>query len=212
MSQLSDISITLIEGQENTYYKDFLPELAQALPDSTPQPGDEYITECPDFNIQDILPVSGRHPGLLIEIDVKGENEEDSCRIRVRGEQSEVIQKEYPHFSKLLSTRESAARDSQFFSHLDLEEADKRAIAFLHTHLKKPVSINNDRPGCELVLVCRIENDECFAIDVRKISIDDGHIRFQGVNPATGFGVLAFEGDLVTGQAVLAAQYIDEEI
>ena len=147
MATLSDISVSLIEGRKDTYQNEFIPDLAEALKPGSTQANGEYLQECPDFDIRDALAVSERHPGLLVELDVKGEYEEDSCRVRLRGSDHELIQKQYPRFEKLLSSREGAASDPYFFSHLDLEQADRRALAFLHTHIKKEITINGDLPA-----------------------------------------------------------------
>ena len=212
MSTLSDISVSLIEGRKDTYQNEFIPDLAEALKPGSTQANGEYLQECPDFDIRDALAVSERHPGLLVEIDVKGEYEEDSCRVRLRGSDHELIQKQYPRFEKLLSSREGAASDPYFFSHLDLEQADRRALAFLHTHIKKEITINGDLPGNELVLVFRTAHDNCFAIDVQTVTLEGGNVRFKGIDPATGFEISADEHVLATGQAVIAAQHISQEI
>lgn len=212
MATLSDISVSLIEGRSETYHNDFIPALADALKPGSTQADGEYLQECPDFDIRDALAVSERHPGLLVELDIKGEYEEDSCRVRLRGSDHELIQKQYPRFEKLLSSREGAASDSHFFSHFDLEQADRRALAYLHTHIKKEITINGDLPGNELVLVFRTADDNCFAIDVHTVTLEKGSVRFKGINPATGFKTSADELVLATGQAVIAAQHISQEI
>lgn len=212
MATLSDISVSLIEGRKDTYHKEFIPALTEALKPDSIQADGEYLQECPDFDIRDALAVSERHPGLLVELDVKGEYEEDSCRVRLRGGDHELIQKQYPRFEKLLSSREGAASDSHFFSHFDLEQADRRALAYLHTHIKKDIAINYDLPGNELVLVFRNADDQCFAIDVQTVTLEGGIVRFRGIDPATGFKISANEHILATGQAIIAAQYISQEI
>lgn len=212
MATLSDISVSLIEGRKDTYLKEFIPALAQALKPGSTQADGEYLHDCPDFDVRDALAVSERHPGLLVELDVKGEYEEYSCRVRLLGNNFELIQKQYPRFEKLLSSREGAASDSHFFSNLDLEQADRRALAYLHTHIKKEITINNDLPGNELVLVFRSTDEGGFAIDVQTVTLEEGNVRFKGIDPATGFEISADEHVLATGQAVIAAQRISQEI
>lgn len=212
MATLSDISVSLIEGRKDTYHKEFIPALTKALKPGSTQADGEYLQECPDFDIRNALAVSERHPGLLVELDIKGEYEEDSCRVRLRGGDHELVQKQYPRFEKLLSSREGAASDSHFFSNLDLEEADRRALAYLHTHIKKEITINGDLPGNELVLVFRNADDQCFAIDVQTVTLEGGIVRFRGIDPATGFKISANEHILTTGQAVIAAQHISREL
>lgn len=212
MATLSDISVSLIEGRKDTYHNELIPAFAEALKPGSTQADGEYLHDCPDFDIRDALAVSERHPGLLVELDVKGEYEEDSCRVRLRGDDYELIQKQYPRFEKLLSSREGAASDSHFFSNLDLEQADRRALAYLHTHIKKEITINGDLPGNELVLVFRTADDNCFAIDIQTVTLEKGSVRFKGIDPATGFDISTFEQDLATGQAVIAAQHISKEI
>lgn len=212
MATLSDISVSLIEGRKDTYQNELIPALTEALKPGSTQADGEYLQECPDFDIKDALAVSERHPGLLVELDVKGEYEEDSCRVRMRGGDHELIQKQYPRFERLLSSREGAASDPHFFSNLDLEEADHRALAYLHTHIKKEITINGDLPGNELVLVFRNADDQCFAIDVLTVTLEKGSVHFKGINPATGFETSADEHVLATGQAVIAAQHISQEI
>lgn len=109
MSRYSDIQLALIEG-DNKEYKTLLLELKKALPNATHRPGEEFIEQANNFDLADILPVFKAHPTLLVEMDVKGEYEEDSCRIRVRGEENTTQFKQYTPFEILLSSKEKKSR------------------------------------------------------------------------------------------------------
>lgn len=213
MATLSDISVSLVEGNKDTYHNEFIPALAKTLkPDSTQADG-EYLQECPDFDIKDALAVSGRHPGLLVELDVKGEYEEDSCRVRLRGEDFETVEKEYPPFTSLLSTKESLLADSTFPLNIDLQKADLRALDLLRRHLSKPITVNDDLPGTEIDMTFRAERFLYGTITLllKEIHKVDGKIVFNGIDQATGNPDSAKEESVVPGQAVWAVNRLHQE-
>lgn len=206
MSRITNIQLSLIEGQHGAYVR-LLSALRKELPSGTLSTREEYIRDYNNFCAADFTPVTARFPELLVELDIRGDYEEDSCRCRLRGAQAEIIQKEYPRFDALLSSKERAARDILLFSRLNLEAADRAALDTLHARLQQPLAINSDLPGDELIVVFRTDDDNCFVVDVSRMEYHpQGGVRFEGIDPYTGFEVSATERHLVPGQAVLAAQ------
>lgn len=213
MATLYDISISLIEGRKDTYHKEFIPALAQALKPGSTQADGEYLQECPDFDVRDALTVSERHPGLLVELDVKGEYEEYSCRVRLRGKDFETVEKQYPPFTSLLSTKESLLADRTFPLNIDLQKADQRALDFLRRHLSKPITVNDDLPGTEIDMTFRAERFlyGTMTLLLKKINKVDGKIVFFGIDQATGNPDSAKEDSVVPGQAVWAVNRLHQE-
>lgn len=216
MSRYSDIQLSLVQGQRDSY-KNLLADLADGLcdtlrPEKKQIIEQEFIEQYNNFSPVDFVPFTSKYPGLLVELWVKGEYEEDSCHVRLRGQEFEIVEKEYPPFNTLLSSKESLLADKTFPLNIDLEETDRRALDFLHTHIKKEITINGDLPGNELILVFRTADDNCFAIDTQTVTLEKGSVRFKGIDPATGFETSADEHVLATGQAVIAAQHISQEI
>ncbi len=208
MSKYSDIQFSLVEGQRDVYGK-MLAELKESIPSGRLNIDEEYLRNANYFDIGDLLPVISRYPGLLVELDVRGEYEEDSCRIRLRGERSEVLEKTYPQFSELLSSAESRQADATLPANINLEAADKRALSLLRLSLREPFKVNSDLPGNELSVAVRAGNT-AFLIDVNELSADPQNpygLRVHGTDPATGFEVSAYGKDLLPGQATLIAQY-----
>lgn len=211
MSQFSDIQLTLVQGQRDAYQK-LLQDIKSVYPVLT-STEEEYIRQYNNFSPIDFVPFTSKYPGLLVEMDVKCEYEDASCRVRFRGKDFETVEKEYPPFTSLLSTKESLLADSTFPLNIDLQKADQRALDFLRRHLSKPITVNDDLPGTEIDMTFRAERFlyGTMTLLLKEINKVDGKIVFNGIDQATGNPDSAKEDSVVPGQAVWAVNRLHQE-
>ena len=211
MSQLSDIQISLIQGQRDSY-KQLLQEIKAIYPEQT-STEEEYIRDYENFSPDYFVPFTSKYPGLLIEMDVKGEYEQDSCRVRFRGMDYELLEKQYPPFKTLLSSKENLLADETFPLNIDLQQIDQRALDYLRRHLSKPITVNDDLPGTEIDVTFRTGglDDSTITLLISQVIKEGKQIIFHGTDQHTGTKVSACEESLLPGQATWAVNRLHQE-
>ena len=211
MSQFSDIQLTLVQGQRDAY-QNLLQDIKNVYPVLT-STEEEYIRQYNNFSPVDFVPFTSKYPGLLVEMDVKCEYEDASCRVRFRGKDFEAVEKEYPPFTSLLSTKESLLADSTFPLNVDLQQIDQRALDFLRRHLSKPITVNDDLPGTEIDVTFRTGglDDSTITLLISQVIKEEKKIIFHGTDQHTGTKVSACEESLLPGQATWAVNRLHQE-
>ena len=146
-------------------------------------------------------------------MDVKGEYEQDSCRVRFRGMDYELREKQYPPFKTLLSSKENLLADETFPLNIDLQQIDQRALDYLRRHLSKPITVNDDLPGTEIDVTFRTGglDDSTITLLISQVIKEEKKIICHGTDQHTGTKVSACEESLLPGQATWAVNRLHQE-